>query len=306
MSTLLNAAQMNRNVIGTSILKSIPNQAVWNTSNQSQTFASSYNSFFKAINNSMSYVLKNRKQFKLSAEKLLIFTTLKLFALDKWALLSNDVLDKPLIKYSSLRENIDFEKTAEDYFKADDNKITFKKLDYLIANNFDKTGFSFPEGYISKIERIRFLLNQDIKNNSIILVEPLMTTIEYVLASKLGILESQKGALVGRRIINIGDKIYELGPSSPKYQNFYSVFKVLDILWDPNKQKFCDGLDKTGIGRHSIDHARVNPSRFDDVLIKKLICLLYALVHLPDSVLNTNLQSERKQNKKRHRKYKKR
>ena len=300
LSVLLNISKMGRNTTGNSIFKGMPNRAAWATSNQIQTLASSYNNFFKAINHSMGYVLKNRKKFKLSTEKLLIFTTLRLFALDKWALLSNDVLDKPLIKNSALKEKINFEKIAENYFKANNYKIIFDKLDYLIANDFDDVDFSFSKGYIKKLERIRFLLNEDMENNSIILVEPLMITVEHVLASKLGLLKSQKGALVGRKIISIGDRIYELGPSSPKYQNFYSVFKVLGILWDPNKQKFSNGLDKTGIGRHSVDHARVDPSRFTDVSIMKLICLLYAMVHLPNKVLNTNLKPKIKKKSKKY------
>ena len=76
----------------------------------------------------MGYVLKNRKKFKLSTEKLLIFTTLRLFALDKWALLSNDVLDKPLIKNSALKKKINFEKIAENYFKANNYKIILKLI----------------------------------------------------------------------------------------------------------------------------------------------------------------------------------
>lgn len=104
LSVLLNTSKMGRNTTGNSIFKGMPNRATWATSNQIQTLASSYNNFFKAINHSMGYVLKNRKKFKLSTEKLLIFTTLRLFALDKWALLSNDVLDKPLIKNSALKK----------------------------------------------------------------------------------------------------------------------------------------------------------------------------------------------------------
>jgi len=37
-----------------------------------------------------------------------------------------------------------------------------------------------------------------------------------------------------------------------------------------------------GIGRHSIQHGRVDPRRYNAEIMEKLICLLYALVKLPE------------------------
>ena len=56
----------------------------------------------------------------------------------------------------------------------------------------------------------------------------------------------------------------------------------VDIPTLTYKYKDVDGKDQVGIGRHSIQHARVNPKRYTDEVMSKLICLLYALVKLPD------------------------
>ena len=71
-------------------------------------------------------------------------------------------------------------------------------------------------------------------------------------------------------------------PKKTYIVELYQVALCLDDLWDTNIQNFEDGRYNVGIGRHSIQHGRVDPRCYNAEIMEKLICLLYALVKLPE------------------------
>ncbi|MGO2722886.1 MAG: hypothetical protein ACTIAG_03960 [Lactobacillus sp.] len=111
-----------------------------------------------------------------------------------------------------------------------------------------------------------------------------MSWLEYVVAAKFGVVEDKEGFKLGKRIQNLDKLIGEASVTdfNGAIMSYYAVFSYLSDLWNSKKQKFQDGREKIGIGRHSVQHGRVDPARFDEEVIEKLICAVYALVKLPD------------------------
>lgn len=198
-------------------------------------------------------------------------------------LLCNSKIDKELLNECKASENNNFNEIVQNFYSRNNHKNVFRKIDYLISADYSKKEVKLVDGFHDQIKRVRKILFRDF-GDSEVLISTVMTWIEYAVAEKFGVLEDKKGYKLGRRIDKFEEKIekLELKEITPLVVDYYNIFFYLSDLWNSRLQDFEDGKDQVGIGRHSIQHARVNPKRYTDEVMSKLICLLYALVKLPD------------------------
>ncbi|MYM17902.1 hypothetical protein GTH50_06685 [Lactobacillus gasseri] len=163
------------------------------------------------------------------------------------------------------------------------HKNVFRKMDYLLSADYDSKEIKLVDGFHERIKRVKKILSRDF-NDSEAVISTVMTWIEYAVAAKFGVLEDKNGYKLGGKIKSLERKIekIELKEITPLVVDYYNVFFYLSNLWNSKLQDFKKDKDQVGLGRHSIQHARVDPRRYTDEVMSKLICLLYALVKLPD------------------------
>lgn len=203
---------------------------------------------------------------------------------DHWVLmLNNSKVDKELIKSCKNSQQLELSEVAYTFYSEDHHKNIFRKLDYLISADYSHNQIKLIDGYHDQIIRVRKLLDQDF-NNSEVLVNVVMSWVEYAIAARFGVVEDNQGYRIGSKIEDFDELIGQTSISlfDENLIAYYAVFSYLDDLWNPKMQKFEDGKDSVGIGRHSVQHGRVDPRRYTEEVMEKLICLVYALVKLPD------------------------
>lgn len=203
---------------------------------------------------------------------------------DHWIiLLSNSKVDRELIDECRASQKYSFDDVAYSFYSRNNHKNIFRKLDYLISVNYEYNSIKLTDGYHDQIVKVKKILQEDFSNAEV-LVSTVMSWLEYVVAAKFGVVEDKEGFKLGKRIQNLDKLIGEASVTdfNGAIMSYYAVFSYLSDLWNSKKQKFQDGREKIGIGRHSVQHGRVDPARFDEEVIEKLICAVYALVKLPD------------------------
>ena len=201
-----------------------------------------------------------------------------------WIMLLRDSkIDKELLNECKESENNNFNEIVQNFYSRNNHKNVFRKIDYLIGADYSKKEVKLVDGFHDQIKRVRKILFRAFSDSEV-LISTVMTWIEYAVAEKFGVLEDKNGYKLGGRIEEFEEKIekLELKEITLLVVDYYNIFFYLSDLWNSRLQDFEDGKDQVGIGRHSIQHARVNPKRYTDEVMSKLICLLYALVKLPD------------------------
>lgn len=274
--------------------------SAWANITKNVSYFSSFAKITSHFNRKLRVVPRRPKLAKISPEKVYDQIVknggicLSLEHNDWVILLENSQVDKELIQECRDSRKFSFDKIAHSFYSRNNHKNIFRKLDYLISTNYKDNKVKLTGGYHDQIIRVKKLLQQDF-DNSEVLISTVMTWVEYAISARFGVVNDNNGYRLGGKIQNL-DK-YISNTSVEKFDNnilaYYTVFSYLSELWNPKMQKFEDGREKIGIGRHSVQHGRVDPNRYlnskkdsgknlDKDVIEKLICLVYALVKLPD------------------------
>ncbi|TSO25480.1 hypothetical protein [Lactobacillus sp. LL6] len=194
----------------------------------------------------------------------------------KWVIIYNNDIDLELkdkiehIKNKANRKVKSLENIVIDFYTKNNYQNTFKRLEEVI-NLVAKSKF-YPKSYVDYLRRFQKTLKQDFGNCQL-LITNLMTLIENAVAQRLGLLNSSSGHLIKTNLEKTEKKIYE-------NSDLELLMVVLIYLWNGKFQNFPDGIDKVGIGRHSIDHGRVNPDRYTDIVFIKLLLIFDQLLRI--------------------------
>ncbi len=201
-----------------------------------------------------------------------------------WICILDSPIDQKLVKECQRYPVSEFDRIAKNFYSRNNYENIMKKLDYLISCDYTNRNIKLIDGYHLQLVYVKKLLQQDF-NNAIVLVNTAISWIEYAVAAKFKLVENKNGHSLTRKIKKLSNDIDKYSKKDPKKTYLVELYQVslcLDDLWDTNKQNFEDGRYNVGIGRHSIQHGRVDPRRYNAEIMEKLICLLYALVKFPE------------------------
>ena len=201
-----------------------------------------------------------------------------------WICILDSPIDQKLVKECQRYPISELDRVTKNFYSKNNYENIMKKLVYLISCDYTNKNIKLIDGYHIQLVYVKKLLQQDF-NNAIVLVNTAISWIEYAVAAKFELVENKHGHSLTRKIKKLSNDIDKYSKKDPKKTYLVELYQVslcLDDLWDTNKQNFEDGRYNVGIGRHSIQHGRVDPRCYNAEIMEKLICLLYALVKLPE------------------------
>ncbi|MEK3527010.1 hypothetical protein, partial [Lactobacillus crispatus] len=202
-------------------------------------------------------------------------------SVNNWVVLNDtDSLDKELLDKCQNKEVTEIDKIIKDYYTQDNYDKTFQKMLTIIQTQGKSNDVYINDGQKAQLVYMLRLLKEDFCNY-LVLINTAMSIVENFVAQKFDVLLSDRGDKISKRLKPIVVSTGNSESGKVDIRNTFIVCKILSDFWNGNFQKFSEGPNTIGIGRHSILHGRVNPNRYTDTLMIKLILLMYGLIKIP-------------------------
>lgn len=195
-----------------------------------------------------------------------------------------DALDEELLDRCQNKGLIEIEKIIKDYYTQNNYDKAFIKLRSIIQIKGKINDICLTKGQKVQLVYMFRLLKEDFCN-CIVLINTAMSLIENFIAQKFNVLLSNKGDKIGKRLKPVVLSTGNVESNKADIRNTFIVCRILSDFWNGKLQKFSEGPNAIRIGRHSILHGRVDPNRYTNTLMIKLILLMYGLINIPS--LNT-------------------
>ena len=202
-------------------------------------------------------------------------------SVNNWVVLNDaNSLDKELLNNCQNKGISEIDKIIKDYYTQDNYDKVFKKILIIIQTKGKSNDIYINDGQKAQLVYMLRLLKEDFCNY-LVLINTAMSIVENFVAQKFDVLLNNKGDKISKRLKRIVVSTGNSESDEADIRNTFIVCKILSDFWNGNFQKFSEGPNAIGIGRHSILHGRVNPNRYTDTLMIKLILLMYGLIKIP-------------------------
>ena len=157
-------------------------------------------------------------------------------------------------------------------YEDNNHRQFFVEFDELINSGFEQS--KLDQGYLDELKKIRNLLDSDFSNYEV-LIPTAFTVLEFKLNEKLGLIDTSETIKI-KSVPKIKNKALNADDRNIlSLLSFRSVAIVLDKYY--SYKEFQDGIDDTEFSRHSVQHGRFNPLRYEENDIIKIILLIAAL-----------------------------
>lgn len=156
-----------------------------------------------------------------------------------------------------------------EYYSKDNYKYFYHEFDQLLDDFIDE---DFDKGYLEQLKRMRKLVQEDFTNSNV-LINTAVSILEFKYIEVIGSVDT--GTILHQRDI---DRYFNHHKNDQRsafdYLRFYSLLKTLNKFM--MYQNFNVGVEKTKFTRHSVQHGRFDPLRYENYDFIKVILLIVA------------------------------